>query len=275
MAGPSFPITDNHIHIDPRNGRGLAAARDFFRSGGTHIFLVSKPSSSFGILPLSGEDFRPVFEETLSVAEMVSGTGLVVFPVLGVHPAEITRLLEHVPLARAAGIMKEGIDLAARFVEEGRAVAIKSGRPHYEVSPDVWTASCEVLSFAFERAGEAGCAVQVHAESGDCADMREMASSAGLDPGRVVKHYAVPATSLVPSLIATHPAIPDLCRQGRAFLMESDYMDENTRPGAVIGPRSVPRVTRKLLEAGVIDEDSAYRVHAETPSRVYGVEISL
>ena len=36
-----------------------------------------------------------------------------------------------------------------------------------------------------------------------------------------------------------------------------------------------PRVTRKLLEAGEIDEDSAYRVHAETPSRVYGVEISL
>jgi len=129
MTRLSSPVTDDHIHIDPRNGRGLAAARDFFRSGGTHIFLVSKPSSSFGILPLCGEDFRPVFEETLSVAEMVSGTGVVVFPVLGVHPAEITRLLEHVPLERAAGIMKEGIDLAARFVEEGRAVAIKSGRP--------------------------------------------------------------------------------------------------------------------------------------------------
>lgn len=275
MARLSSPITDDHIHIDPRNGRGPAAARDFFRSGGTHIFLVSKPSSSFGILPLCGEDFRPVFEETLSVAEMVSGTGVVVFPVLGVHPAEITRLLEHVPLQRAVEIMKEGIDLAARFVEEGRAVAIKSGRPHYEVPADVWTASCEVLSFAFERAGETGCAVQVHAESGDCADLREIASSAGLDPDRVVKHYAVPSTPLVPSLIATHPAVPDLCRQGRAFMMESDYMDENSRPGAVIGPRSVPRVTRKLLEAGEIDEDSAYRVHAETPSRVYGVEISL
>lgn len=275
MKQPAFPITDNHIHIDPRNGRGLAAARDFFRSGGTHIFLVSKPSGSFGIFPLSGEDFRPVFEETLSVAKAVSGTGVVVFPVLGVHPAEITRLQEHLPLDRVVGIMKEGIDLAARFVENGPAVAIKSGRPHYEVPAEVREASCEILSFAFERAAQAGCAVQVHAESGDCADMRTMAASAGLDPDRVVKHYAIPGTPLVPSLIATHPAIPGLARQARPFMMESDYMDENSRPGAVIGPRSVPRVTRKLLESGEIDETSLYRIHVETPSRVYGVDIHL
>ncbi|HNS83319.1 MAG TPA: hydrolase TatD, partial [Methanolinea sp.] len=51
MGGPRFPITDHHIHLDPRNGRGIDAAKDFRRSGGTHLFLVSKPSSSFGILP--------------------------------------------------------------------------------------------------------------------------------------------------------------------------------------------------------------------------------
>ncbi|MEM2123958.1 MAG: TatD family hydrolase [Methanolinea sp.] len=275
MGKNPFPITDDHIHIDPRNGRGVAAARDFLRSGGTHVFLVSKPSGSFGIFPLRGEDFRPVFEGTLEVASMVNAAGAVAFPVLGVHPAEITRLSEHLPLGRVVEIMKEGIALAARFVEEGAAVAIKSGRPHYEVPPEVWAASCDVLSFAFERAAEVGCAVQVHAESGDCADMREMASRAGLDPGRIVKHYAVPTTPLVPSLIATHPAVPALAREGRAFMMESDYMDENARPGAVTGPRSVPRATRNLLASGAIDEESVHRIHAETPSRVYGVEIHL
>jgi TatD-related deoxyribonuclease len=55
--------------------------------------------------------------------------------------------------------------------------------------------------------------------------------------------------------------------------MESDYMDENERPGAVIGPRSVPRFTRRLLDAGRITVDEAYRIHADTPSRVYGVRI--
>jgi TatD-related deoxyribonuclease len=57
--------------------------------------------------------------------------------------------------------------------------------------------------------------------------------------------------------------------------MESDYMDENSSPGAVIGPKSVPRFTRRLLEAGLITSDDVYRIHTDTPSKIYGVEISL
>ena len=275
MRGPRFPITDHHIHIDPRNGRGIDAAKDFQRSGGTHLFLVCKPSGSFGILPAAGEDFLPVFQETLAVARMISDLGVKVYPVLGVHPAEITRLSESFPLARAVEIMKGGIALAARFVADGAAVGLKSGRPHYEVPPGVWEAANDVLSYSFQQAADAGCAVQVHAESGSCADMLDIAKAAGLSPDRVVKHYAIPETPLVPSFLATHPDIPALARQGREFFMESDYMDERSRPGAVIGPRSVPRVTIKLMESGTIDEDAIHRIHVATPSRVYGVDISL
>ena len=51
MKSPAFPVTDDHIHIDPVNGRGVEAAKDFLRAGGTHLFLVSKPSWSLGVLP--------------------------------------------------------------------------------------------------------------------------------------------------------------------------------------------------------------------------------
>jgi TatD-related deoxyribonuclease len=37
----------------------------------------------------------------------------------------------------------------------------------------------------------------------------------------------------------------------------------------------VPRFTRKLLESGDLSEEAAYRIHAETPSRTYGVEVRL
>jgi TatD-related deoxyribonuclease len=57
--------------------------------------------------------------------------------------------------------------------------------------------------------------------------------------------------------------------------MESDYMDERSRPGAVIGPKSVPRFTLRLLGEGAITGEDLWRIHAETPSRVYGVEIRL
>ena len=73
-------------------------------------------------------------------------------------------------------------------------------------------------------------------------DIADMARNAGFPTERVVKHYGSPDTPLHPSLIAKHEAIPQLARERRAFTMESDFMDENSRPGAVIGPKSVPCV---------------------------------
>jgi TatD-related deoxyribonuclease len=43
----NFPITDEHMHIDPRN-KGLVAVKEFQQAGGTHIFLVMKPSGLLG-----------------------------------------------------------------------------------------------------------------------------------------------------------------------------------------------------------------------------------
>jgi len=270
-----IPITDDHIHIDPVNGRGLEAAKDFRRAEGTHLFLVSKPSWSFGITPGRGEDFIPVFEGTLSIARQVRDLGVIVFPVLGVHPAEITRLAEVMGLPRAEQVMLEGLDVAAGFVTRGEAVALKSGRPHYEVAGEVIEASNRILRHALILAKESGCAVQLHAEGGPCSDVIEMAREAGLPAEKVVKHFATPDTPLVPSLIARHEGIPALAAAGRPFMMESDYMDENSRPGSVIGPKSVPRFTRRLLETGDLSEETAYRIHAGTPFRTYGVEIQL
>jgi len=269
------PLTDDHIHIDPRNGRGIEAAKDFLRAGGTHMFLVSKPSSCLGIEPDQGIDYRPVFDETIRIGGLIRETGLVVYPVLGVHPAEVSRLAGRYSPWEAGEIMKGGLDCAGRYVEEGLAVGLKSGRPHYETTAEIMAVSNDVLTHAFALAAELDCAVQVHAETGPCSDMIAMAQSAGLDPRRIVKHYATPDTPLMPSLLATHEAIPSLCREGRMLTMESDYMDENSSPGAVIGPKSVPRFTRRLLDKGLITTDDVHRIHTDTPSKVYGVDISL
>lgn len=275
MRSPSYPVTDDHIHIDPVNGRGLEAAKDFLRAGGTHLFLVSKPSWSLSVHPSCGADYAQVFDETLRVAEMIRETGLTVFPVLGVHPAEISRLMERMTLAEAVTVMKAGLDCAATYVREGKAVALKSGRPHYEVSPELLAASNEVLAHALQLAAACTCALQIHAESGPCADVVEMAGAAHMPVERVVKHYGSPDTPLHPSLIAKHEALPQLIREHRRFTLESDYMDENSRPGAVIGPKSVPRYTNKLIAAGLMTPEDCFFIHAETVERVYGVTVEL
>jgi TatD-related deoxyribonuclease len=275
MKSPAYPVTDDHIHIDPVNGRGLEAAKDFLRAGGTHFFLVSKPSWSLGVQPACGADYAQVFDETLRVAEMIRETGLTVFPVLGVHPAEISRLTERISLGEATTLMKAGMDCAATYVQEGKAVALKSGRPHYEAGPELLAASNEVLTHALHLAADCSCALQIHAETGPCDDIVEMAKAAHMPVERVVKHYGSPETPLHPSLIAKHEALPGLIQEHRRFTMESDYMDENSRPGAVIGPKSVPRYTNQLVAAGKMTIEDCFFIHAETVERVYGVTIQL
>lgn len=237
--------------------------------------LVTKPSSSYGIVPRNGEAFEEIYKRTLEIAQMVREIGLTVFPILGVHPAEISRLCDSMTPKDAAELMKAALDHATDHVLEGEAIGIKSGRPHYNVSEEIWEASNDVLSHALALGADCGCAVQIHAESGPCADIVAIAEPVKMPITRIVKHFAVPETPLVPSLIARHEAIPALCKDGRRFTMESDYMDENTRPGAVIGPKSVPKFTYRLIESGLITEEDAYRIHVTTPQLVYGIEITL
>jgi TatD-related deoxyribonuclease len=58
--------------------------------------------------------------------------------------------------------------------------------------------------------------------------------------------------------------------RGRPFLMETDFVDDPDRPGAVLGPKTVPRRVRWLLEAGY--EAAVRNAHVETPALVYDVD---
>ena len=57
---------------------------------------------------------------------------------------------------------------------------------------------------------------------------------------------------------------------GERFLMETDFVDDPDRSGAVLGPKTVPRRVRWLREEG---RDGAIETaHVETPAEVYGID---
>ncbi|MDO5845548.1 MAG: TatD family hydrolase, partial [Methanocorpusculum sp.] len=222
---PSFPILDDHFHINRLTGKGPEVIREFMRSGGTHIVLVTLPSWSCGITPVRPEDFRRVFTATLADAAAVAGLGCRCYTIAGIHPAEIGRLLERMSPAEAEELMKGGLDIAAEYVADGMCIGLKSGRPHYPVSQEIGDLSNRVLLHALTLAGELDCPLQIHAENGACADVIDMAKRAGANPARVIKHFAACDTPLHPSVTAREPFIADWFREKRAFTMESDYMD--------------------------------------------------
>ena len=196
------------------------------------------------------------------------------WPVLGVHPALVSRLVDDRGLApdEAAGLMRAGLDVAAEYAADGPAVALKSGRPHYPVDDATWEAANAVLRHALDLGAETGVAVQLHTESGDdFSDVAGWADDAGLAPERVVKHFAEgPVEGVTPSVIAREPALEAAVEAGEPFCMETDFLDDPDRPGAVLGPRTVPRRVAWLLEAG--HDEAVRRAHVETPGRVYGVD---
>ena len=270
-----FPILDDHFHLNRRTGKGPDVIKEFMRSGGTHIVLVTLPSWSCGVTASKPEDFREVFDSTLSDAEAVRALGCTCYCMAGVHPAEVGRLLEHMSLEEAEALMKGGLDLAAEYVADGKCIGIKSGRPHYPVSPEVWDMSNRVLSHALTLAGELDCPLQIHAESGPCDDVIDMAKKAGMDSTRVIKHFATCDTPLHPSVTAREPFLADWFRDGKVFTMESDFMDDNSRPGAVNGPRSVPRTMQRMLQKGDITVDDVCRIHSDVPGKLYRVSFEV
>lgn len=276
-----IPITDNHMHIDPR-ARGLEAVKEFQNSGGTHIILVTKPSWSLGIAVKNPEDYLAVFDETVEIASKIREIGVGAFPVLGVHPAEISKLTEYMELAEARETMKKGLELAAGYVERGLAVGIKSGRPHYPVPADVWEASNEIMEHAFSLGKEQDCAVQLHTESveePELKDIAERAKKTGIKMYRVVKHYSPPLVKtceklgIFPGVISVKGAIEKALEEGTRFMMETDYIDDPDRPGAVLGPKTIPKRTVKLMET--YGEEPFWIIHKENPEKVYDIEIEL
>jgi TatD-related deoxyribonuclease len=269
------PVLDNHLHLDPEHARGMDAVRDFARLGGTHLLVVNKPSWHLGEIPETPEDFDHVFETTVEIVqqatEILDGRA---WPVLGVHPGLVSRLVEdegHAP-ADARELMQAGLDRAAEFVADGRALALKSGRPHYDVSDAVWEASNDVTKHAFALGAEQDCAVQLHTEaSTDLTELAEWAEARGLPTHRVVKHYAAgELAGPTPSVMSEKDRLETAAERGEPFLMETDYVDDPDRPGAVLGPKTVPRRVRWLLEGG--HEDAVRSAHVETPERVYGID---
>jgi len=276
MSDPDLdtPVLDDHLHLDPEHGRGLDAVEDFARLGGTHLLVCNKPSWHLGVEADDPEDFRAVFETTVDVVECAADTlDGTAWPVLGVHPGLISRLCDrgYDPEA-AADLMCGGLDVAAEYAADGPAVALKTGRPHYDVDDAVWDASNAVLRHGLERAAEAGVAVQLHTEATeDLTEVADWAEAAGLAPERVVKHYAGGRLAGVTKSVMCHKDdLLEAAERDAPFLMETDFVDDPERPGAVMGPKTVPRRVRWLLDEG--HEDAVERAHVESPARVYGVD---
>lgn len=270
-------VLDNHFHVRV-DGRSVEAAKDFERAGGTHLIIAHLPRNEHRVEV--ERSHMEAFRTTLNLAQRVrEGTSLKVFATVGPYPVELIRLAEHGSLQDAVDVMMKGMEAAAKLVEEGEAIAIgEIGRPHFPVEREIADASNEIMQYGMKLAAEVGCPVVLHTESasaGVFAELAEMADKVGLEREKVVKHFSPPLVDernagLFPSIVASRKNISEAISQGNRFLMETDYLDDLRRPGAVLGPATVPKRTKAFLQNGSFTEEDVAKIHEENPARVYG-----
>ncbi len=277
-------IFDNHFHVDPYKGLFLEAVKQFHRAGGTHLNVVYKSAHDYGFAGMKAEDFINAMDFHINLVEKINKeTPVKAFAVVGVHPAEFVYLAEKKGLEYAKDEVMKALEYAQKLCLEGKAIAIgEIGRPHFEVSEEIWNASIELMKYGMGLAKEAGCAVQLHTESFTEEKFRELEKivrEVGIKPYKVVKHYSPPLVKIAeevgvfPSILASKKAMMEAIMQGNRFFMETDYIDDKRRPGAVLGPKTVPKRTKAFLQQGIFTEKDVYKIHVENPRKVYGVEM--
>jgi len=254
------PILDQHMHLD-RNNRFLDAVSEFVNSGGTAINLVHKPN--FSNLPLSISDYQSAYDNTIEMArEIREKFGIQVSVILGPHPVSWEKQIHTIGLQESTSLHLQAVKLAIQYILSGEAVCLgEVGRPHYPVDSQIWDAANDLLLEIMKLAAEEKISIQLHVEDDGektYSDLAKLCDKAGLPRHLAIRHYA-PAnisSDFTHGLSVTvsvgkgsiSKIVESLPNCNSYWGMETDFLDDKNRPGAVLGPKTIPKRTHQLTE---------------------------
>ena len=285
------PIIDQHMHLD-RTNLFLDAVADFSSSGGTGIMLVHKPSFSHS-LPVDLEGYRGAYSDTISMADEIrTEFGLGVGVVLGPHPVAWEKQIPELGIEASSELHLEAVSLALEYIDSGHAHCLgEVGRPHYPVEEEIWERANDLLLEILSMASSSRTSVQLHVEENDdttYSELSRLCLSSGFSSERAIRHFAPPNVSadFTHGLSATVnmgkgsiETIVETVRDAASpWGMETDFLDDNRRPGAVLGPKTVPKRTQELCSSLLSEgwsenevESLLTKVHSEWPDSLYGL----
>ena len=268
-------IFDDHMHLR-KDGFLMEAVHKFESAGGTAFNLVNLPDYS---LPPSGY-YNSIFSETIRLADIVMRESSI-FSLVTIGPYPLDYFYFEKAGMDPVEEMMGGIDLASKLIQEGMANAIgEIGRPHFPVPERIVDDCNSMIRYAIETAKDVSCAVVLHTEDLDKNSLRqleEMAYSAGMDSHRLVKHHEKPEnlawnSGVTASILASRRNVHEALRFGKSFMLETDYVDDRSKPDKVIPADSVPKRAMMIKAENENWEEIFYNIFTNLPSRVYGTD---
>ena len=184
----------------------------------------------------------------------------------------------------------EAVGLALELIEAGEANCLgEVGRPHYPVSSETWDYANEILTEVMSMTSSTESSLQLHVEENGSKTNEELKSfcaKSGLTEDRAIRHFAPANVSgeftfgLSATVNVGTGSIGDLVASiddaVAPWGMETDYLDDPIRPGAVLGPKTVPKRTQELCSALLSNgweeenvEELMFNIHEEWPNKLY------
>lgn len=276
---------DSHAHASTAGLGYEVVVREFKKAGGRLIALVGLTPGSYG-LEVSLDGVLKSIDVHLQLCSKVRKELGGVLCLAGVHPATVDRLarssksLDVLYVELVEGVMK----YLERCLRDGLADGLgEFGRPHYPAIPES-TALSEVLTAkAMELARDYSLPIHIHSENSGrvtSESLKILAKYAGLRVDRVLVHH-VPPTQVATytsegfyvSVVGKYEVLSSLGSSCKNTLVESDYLDDPKRPGAVMYPWDIPREVSEAVSRGSLTPECAREVLQRSPARYYGVKL--
>jgi len=275
-------VSDAHAHVSPSGLGGRVIGRRFKDVGGWFIALVSLPPPSYGY-ELTYEGFIKSFNTHISECRSVAEEGLKVFCIAGIHPASVDKLLKVHNASKVLKVLHEVLKYLVNLVDEGLINGLgEFGRPHYRAVPEAFIVNELLLEDALEVVRDRGVPIHLHLEQCGLVTVESidrLVRKLNVRKGLVVFHHVSGETAVealrrgyqvtVPAFI---DAVKYLLSINPYFMIESDYLDDPRRPGAVKYPWDIASLAQQLLMEGYPTEvlrkifvDSVFNAYGVTP----------
>lgn len=237
------------------NGENVFSAKRFEKAGGKILNICNIPKMQE---PKDFNYFIEQYNSIIRIADMVKKeTNLKVLISIGPYPVDLIKAMELLGNENAKYLFMKAIDIAIKYIEDGKANAIgEIGRPHFPVSKEIWNTSNEIILYAMEEVKSKKIPIILHTESADekvFSDLAGIADRAGIDKNFVIKHFSPPLIleeenhGIFPSVISSRENVRASIKKGFRFFLETDFLDDPERKGAVMDITTVPK-RFKMLE---------------------------
>ncbi len=274
---------DSHAHASTTGLGYREIVKRFKAAGGRLIVFVQLPPSSYGY-STDLEGVRKSLDTHIGICSEVRKELGGVLCLVGVHPATVDRLVrssknvDMVYRELLTSYMRALEDLLRKGLADGLG---EFGRPHYPSPPESLVVNELLLVESMRLAKDYDVPIHIHSENSGfitLESIKTFTNLVGLPKDRVLVHHVPPSQAPLyaeagfhVSVVGKAEVVKELRGLCRNVLVESDYLDDPKRPGAVMYPWDIGPEVMRVVEAGIMERECAEKILLENPASFYGV----